>query len=111
MKTRFRLRRRAHKTFEQACLKHRRTIDAARGGRALLARVSANIRTVDTLFDRHLAAVNRAHARAQERLEEYERLRTTFRHIARITRIAARGGWEGHPIDFPRRISTLEFVS
>jgi hypothetical protein len=111
MQTRFRIRRRAHKAFEAACIKHRRTIEQLRGGRTLFARVRTEIRKVDGLFAHHLDAVIRDHARAQERLAEYRQLRTTFTHIARITRIAARRDPKCPALSSPPRASTLDLLS
>jgi hypothetical protein len=56
----------------------------------MLARLRRSIKTVATLFTRHVEALTRESDLAHERKREYDDLRATFLRIAQLTRIAAR---------------------
>ena len=77
----------------------------------MLARLRRSIKTVEMLFTRHLAAITRESDLAQERRREYDDLRTTFLHIAQLTRIAARDGRFDSTTSKIPRVSTIDVLS
>ena len=77
----------------------------------MLARLRRSIKTVEMLFTRHLAAITRESDLAHERRQEYDDLRTTFLHIAQLTRIAARDGKIRLTTSKIPRVSTIEVMS
>jgi hypothetical protein len=77
----------------------------------MLARLRRSIKTVEMLFTRHLAAITRESDLAHERRREYDGLRTTFLHIAQLTRIAARDGKIDRTTSKIPRVGTIGLLS
>src|SRR5260370_22176266 len=110
MKTSFRLRQRAHRQCEQVCMRYRRQIEGTIGGKRMFEQLRASVKLAQTLFARHLEAVNNYRAHARERRQAYEELRTALTHIVRISRIAARAGQVSFGLSAPKRLSTIDIV-
>ncbi len=110
MKTSFRLRQRAHRRCEQVCMRYRRQIEGTIGGKRMFEQLRASVKLAQTLFARHLEAVNNYRAHARERRQAYEALRTALTHIVRISRIAARAGQVSFGLSAPKRLSTTDIV-